>query len=80
MKKLVLILNWSVLAYIVVLIVMTIIGNITEISDEPILTMGGADGPTAVFISTRLSPYLTNAILVALLLLTNIYVLQKKEK
>jgi hypothetical protein len=79
MKKITLTLNWIAILLIVIVPVVNIILALNTIHQE--IPLGGADGPTAIFISTDIDPF-QNIIplLIFLVLLMNIYVIRKQEK
>lgn len=60
--------------------VIFVTGWATE-SDEPIMTLSGVDGPTAIFVSTRADPTLIIIPLVIIvILLMNILVIKKQKQ
>lgn len=81
MKKIALILNWLTLVGIMIFSAFSWAASRTLDAEElaELGIMGGADGPTAIFISTEIDPLMIIIpLVIVLILLMNILVLTKK--
>ncbi len=80
MKKITLILNWLLISGVVFLGTLSVIFPKDRNTEEPIRIIGGADGPTAIFVGEtpvylELLPY----IILVTVLLMNIFVIRRQK-
>lgn len=81
LKKITQLLNWVAIAFLVIVMLQMFFPGWEEVDPEEPYVFGGADGPTAIFVTTRVDPVLIIVpVAMVILLLMNLLVIRKQEK